>query len=729
MTARSSLIETALTKRSGMTARLQRLADLLPRIESALTSLSDLRDRLIARLPPSVPGRASLQAINFNPPLDCLRSVQAQMRRIQNRFARQRLQVAVVGHERQGKSKLEQTVSGLNDTAIPTSAGTRCTGARSIIIHEAGAQPRAELIFHSPDEFLHEIIWPFFSIDGLSLGQRPSSLHDLLASPPKLPRQDLPAKLRATYDKLCDIWTAFPGYREYLGRRDTLVVTGDDIRRFLAQHDLAGKPLHLFRAVRNAKVYCQFPHEDLGKLALADLPGLGDHNPNDRSLLRDTLACEADYVIFVRLPAETGDAVQVRDTELYDLALNAIPEIPLHEMCTFAINRRDGDRGNARQCEIFSEEVRRSPIRARDIRIVDASSDTEVGALIQHTLDYLSANIERLDETCLVGVKRAWLELCGSIQQLRNREGDVRAAVGGSSEAVEFSRLFDRLFIDTQTGMSKLVEELRVTENRPAPFFNAAAQRVLLKLDPNNAGKELLPSLAQIERTRAAEDGFHPAYFRQLTLLRARTTDQLATMDDDFSQFLEIVKGKVVEVLSGSGRLDLNGDNPGLFLARLADFFGHDSCCTLAKSLRNLASAQLPYRGFLQHRLRRYLSRLIPDAANDQGRPHLGLDAGGVLQLLSKDFGLTYGELRTALSSFAAEPNQAAMAIVEEFFDRAFYHDEVRAQWRELYWSQRHSVWPQELRLLLDLDTAQREWSSALDELADVLETAGKAEL
>ena len=71
---------------------------------------------------------------------------------------------------------------------------------------------------------------------------------------------------------------------------------------------------------------------------LIDLPGLGDTNLIDADRLVKTLRYEADFVLFVRRPeanAVWGEA----HIRLYQVAQEALGELPLHECSFMVLNR------------------------------------------------------------------------------------------------------------------------------------------------------------------------------------------------------------------------------------------------------------------------------------------------------------------------------------------------------------------------------------------------------
>ncbi|HEY1404050.1 MAG TPA: hypothetical protein VGB05_07995, partial [Pyrinomonadaceae bacterium] len=100
------------------------------------------------------------------------------------RFRRETLNVAVVGMINQGKSFLLRTLSGLPPTVIPDRGGKHSqhdplTGARSTIIHEAGAKIRGRVLFYPESELLN--VLNSYRADLLAVGE--ASTDSTLAAP------------------------------------------------------------------------------------------------------------------------------------------------------------------------------------------------------------------------------------------------------------------------------------------------------------------------------------------------------------------------------------------------------------------------------------------------------------------------------------------------------------------------------------------------------------------
>ncbi len=224
------------------------------------------------------------------------------------RFTRPTLNIGVAGRAGQGKSTLIQRLSGLTKAEIPSGSGGHCTGAPSIIVNRDSGETFAEINFHTAPGFLQNVIAPFF--EHLRLGNAPYTLDEFATMP--IPETVPVGASDLTTDteylrKLREFRSRLPMYRDRL-TGETHRVTRAEIRSFVAQQEEQknefGEPISLWNwvAVRMATIYCPFPHSDLGAVALADTPGLGDFLSGAEERLIATVGQTLDAVLFVRRP-------------------------------------------------------------------------------------------------------------------------------------------------------------------------------------------------------------------------------------------------------------------------------------------------------------------------------------------------------------------------------------------------------------------------------------------
>lgn len=82
----------------------------------------------------------------------------------------------------------------------------------------------------------------------------------------------------------------------------------EKIREYVAQDDVKGKQVYYnYLAVKKVEIESQFPHSDIGQIAVVDLPGLGDTGVGDVERMIKVLSEDVDFALFMRKPNPGGD--------------------------------------------------------------------------------------------------------------------------------------------------------------------------------------------------------------------------------------------------------------------------------------------------------------------------------------------------------------------------------------------------------------------------------------
>ena len=171
---------------------------------------------------------------------------------------------------------------------IPTGYQGHCTGARSLICHSPDVlSSQGEITFYSECEFLDELLPPTYRRLNLNQGHVPQTLNEFMNNPlPPLPASlpihdpDNPqddATPAARYSHLQNVYKSqLHHYRDFLGK-GTVPVPLKNVREYIAHYDLEGQNVYYkYLAVKEARIYCTFDHDDVGQIALVDMPGLGE---------------------------------------------------------------------------------------------------------------------------------------------------------------------------------------------------------------------------------------------------------------------------------------------------------------------------------------------------------------------------------------------------------------------------------------------------------------------
>ena len=649
-----------------------------------------------------------------------LNAERAELQRVITILRRGTLNIGVVGRARMGKSRLLQSLTGLTTREIPDGGRGFCTGVPSLIQHTPTETTRAEVFLHDSASFVAEVVRPYY--EQLDLGPPPLSAAEFARDSLPAPK-DSRTRTGASYDHLRAYHDTFGQYGDLLGKSSPLSIGADEIRRYVAQDDEEGKTrLHLFRAVRQVRILTKFNRTDVTGVGVIDLPGLGDTNLGDAKTLLAALRNDVDVVLFVRMPAAHGDSIQDFDIDLYTLAENALPEIPMQLRSFLIVNhQRSAGASNLANAEDYRDKIKASTFRVIDTFITDCSVPDEVADAFDRVIDYLLGHVRELDEHLLAERRRRAAEIK---QQLERILTSSRQLGGLAQPSGAWFRLFLNLFGEAYTNLNreleKLVAKFGAESEHADETFSAAVDTVLATAREDDG----IPVPDTIADRIASEGGRAVAYGHLLNEIRAHLSQHFLGLDTALSERVAEMQREVAQVLQEAGQLTAVAQGEGVeYLASLAEqvparlFAGGRS--EIRYGLDMLADFDLSYRGFIQHRIRPCLNGLHPDHPTYP----LGPDAEHVTAIQIREaLQVTYEEAlyqcETALRAILAEPNGALFAIVEEFADRVLRAHGLRDDWQAFYQDVRVEIWPERFAALAEDSGFFRKWGESVDGLA-----------
>ena len=144
-------IEAIITKRHEQAKKVQSITEKWQSLRQELKALEKERKRHISSISdPESNSYSRLSSIDLS---DWIKKISRKIDELENlktKLSRETLNIGVVGRMRQGKSQLLQSLTGLTDAEIPTSAEGVCTRILSKVFHQPNGS-RNEVEFHSPN--------------------------------------------------------------------------------------------------------------------------------------------------------------------------------------------------------------------------------------------------------------------------------------------------------------------------------------------------------------------------------------------------------------------------------------------------------------------------------------------------------------------------------------------------------------------------------------------------
>jgi vacuolar-type H+-ATPase subunit E/Vma4 len=717
-TDRTARITDIIAKRRPLADKIAATEDNLKSLASALRNLEENRNLLLTRVNDSTV-REQLQEIDFAS-IQLIEEESNKLNTLRKRLSRPTLNIGVVGLMGQGKSTLLKSLSGLSDNEIPAYEGGACTAVRSTIENKDG-MTIAEVTLHSEQSFLEEIIWLYY--DKLGFTNKPTSLDDF-ANKPFLEQPPSGATDEETYKRLReDYHYNLERYRELLspGTVKTLQIRNEEIPDYVIQKRDKDRRLTTFKhlAVREVKIFCPFKNSDVGKIALVDVPGLGDTKLGDEELMLQTLGQEVDVVLFIRRPDPQRYQWEAQDTKLYDMAAKALNNFAGR---SFMVLNHSVRTDNLRACKALQSSI--DTIKVVRCEVADCSNPDDANRVFDLVLDYLANNIESIDKEYAKSCQESLSHIQAKVKtELEKARTSLGKEAQQNNDAQLFVPLFNQLWKNLRNGLQELLKELRKQRDEVDTNFKEKVDEAIQNCREDTG----IPSIEEIEIQANNLGGYPTAYYHYLPEVRAHLSHKFLSLDEGLKLSLEQVKSQVAEVLVNQGRLG------GLTEARGSDFLREivkllpDQLIPAEPSklkfgFQLLVEFELSYRGFVQHRIRQHLDGLTPNEPAT-----LQLSTSPSAQQVFLNLKTAHAEAvyncGNALESLLCEPSQAAFAIVEEFLDRILRAEDVESEWRIFLDDVRSEVWPDEFKQLNERTQMRREWLDAVVRAAQINES------
>ncbi|KYC36127.1 hypothetical protein WA1_41035 [Scytonema hofmannii PCC 7110] len=673
-------------KRRSLASKITSIEADFKSLEAVIQSLEENHQQLLTRINISNTVEV-LPALDLTQLQQSIRNELEKLHKIKERFCRETIKIGVVGRPKQGKSRLLQSLTGLTSAEIPDGHRQHCTGVYCSIHNNLLEETYAEVWFYSEHSFLTEVIHPYY--EKLSLGLKPRTIDEFVAKPlPLLPSVFSSETDQETmYLRLVRYHINVEKYRHLIGQPSPRRISKNEIPEYVAQETAYGQQSFFnYLAVKEAKIVCKFPNTDVEKFVFVDMPGIGNTGICNEDSLIKKIAQEVDAILFVRMPKSIGDSWQEVDISLSEKVRTVIADLPSHVWSFMVLNRTEAHspyRDNSKICQDLVLDITNKSINIDEYIIANCANSQEIHKLLERSLNHMEE--KNLD----LGYKDILLsqQKLAIVQSKVNAELDkvgkaLDLATQDARELALFEIKFQDVVRDLTNGLEKLLQELR--KNRESVDLEFKKQiETALQACRSDTG---IPSIQEIEHWYSLEKSYRGVYEKYLHEIRARFLQHLLLLDEGLKRSLNKVKSQVAKVLIDKGHLgSLTQERGAEFIHGVATQISDELIPGIPSQLKygfkTLDEYQLSYRGFIQHRLRKSLDGLTP---NEPVAPKLtgATSAEQVLLNLKIAHAETLSKCENALKQLLSEPNQAAYAIVEEFFDTILRRTNIESEWR-----------------------------------------------
>ena len=736
----------ALEHQTGMSSRAARVANIIERrsrylpskiaiVErelqarsSALYRLDTQREALLKESPNSQAlERLKLSISGIQERIHFELSVLSKLR---SRFSRPTLNIGVMGLMGQGKSTLLKSLSGLTDAEIPAYEGAACTAVRSVISNKEGAI-EVKVTLHSETTFLKEVIYPYYGYESLNLEPKPLNLNEFAYA--ALPDRTLSSETdRAFYRTLQqDYHRNLQHYQHLIApgpEPHHQIISALEVADYVRQERNGHGDLTTFKhlAVREVNISCPFQNPDVGKIALVDIPGLGDSKLGDKEIMLE-LGREVDVVLFITRPDPQRYQWRDADTALYDCAAEKLNNLAGRSFMVINHSQRTD---NYKACQELQKTLQLNVVSCE---VADCSSTEDANRVLDHVLNYLTEHILEIDEAYARQSQERLIELQQEIEMLKQATKEACGIRGDFSRKIDDQ--FDDLFGTDQDGWWRGItiafQELRFE-------FAERCQSPSVRLE---SGVETVYATCKSEAGILTDDepeakiqeqikASNPmkAYADYRDQLRTLLSDHFSHLDEGLKETTQEVKTRVAKILIEVGQLGITAD--GLEGAEFLKAFreiverDHPDLKRLQQGLRIIDEFELSYSGLIEPQIYQHVVDLSNIQLSNEKDPTLKVGqhttADLILAALQIDYDRTISRIKAALEELLYQPTTAAYARIEKLIDNIIYHKEAQKDWKKFLRRVRSQVWAEEIGKLEQEQHRQQEWQTTIAQLGEI---------
>lgn len=647
------------------------------------------------------------------------------------RFGRATLNLGISGVSRNGKSTFMRNLTGLGQDLIPTGDMGSCTRVRSTILNRPG-RAEAEVTFYSKAELFEEVIRPYFV--ELKL-ESPIGYDGFLEYKlPEKPSSDS-SKDRNFLQELKEYQKAADSLAAHLNGRTLGVQTQAFCEYILDEKYLEGRTAK-WRAVRHARISCEVPTLEAAQMALVDMPGMGDTGLGDERRAMRALACEVDFVIFLKKPMHTGAKIEDWERELWDRANESHPGAGAQHWSFWMFNREAGAKDNRLQCESCLNELSAKHIRVVEAFITDCSQESAVREAIDKMLEHIQAGIGKLDEGLLKFRRDSTAGVIARVQGFVDEiEGKVKRPEGGGNLRQQMRRLAARQRIKLTMGLQKLLKEMEQSRNKDHDGLMDSLQSVIEEARENNG----VPSPEKFDGMVAEEGSVDEAYQAAMHHVRAHLRGRFIKLDSVLREACEGMRGRLRDVLVGDGSFEVfvacSTGGAEWWEAVQHYLEGEENKSQadygrLRRGIQLLREFNLTYRGFAQARLSKHMDPIRPGTPGfkalqmevDLTQPEETQKEVALERLEELQRKVLYDVENDFESGIGTEPNAALHAVCEEFYEQIIRAEGAAEELELLFESNAEQIWPAELTGLLETIRGWEKWQGGLRDLRGGIE-------
>ena len=680
---------------------------------------------------------SAIAGVSAGPFIEDARKLREGYEALNTRFQRDFINIAVVGPARQGKSRLLQSISGLDSRCIPAFDGDHCTGARSVVENGSNQHVRACIAFKTQGDVLQEVQEYLNTISNktehiYNIDDLPNYTADRLkAMLEKVTtgKSDATAKMQTLYNRYVEHYSEWRGL---IGRESIWLENEDEIISYVAQHngknpeDPAFMRFYKFVGVKLARIEKAFTYDDAGKIRLVDTVGLGATDVDTNQRMLETIKTDSDAVVFFKFPdANTGGSPLDTEIRIFDEVRTLFEKRQMEKWFAFLLNHSK-DNPEAKRYDNISTCRNYKAIMDREKflpaimnQIVDVTDADEVRRdFLVPLLQSLSDNLGGIDQLYVDELSdlagrtwRAYDILCKSV------EGMVKYSVGGNLTNDVYKLIQKTYDGDMTVQLKKRNLHYGALRNEKCEVLCERIDHIVSSLMdhvPQEAAVQEymdthgLPSVAEV-------------YKHFLDAARSDITQQFIEVDTSLAPIITAFKNEITGILVENGRLGkvLTPSGEGELFQWLHDFSkAHlESDSQIRRACEFLYDFDFSVRGALMNKVRLSLYEISLANPNMINVMFQSASARSVVFQLKVALKRVQDNLKGSLRAFYMSPNEALFAVCDEFFERITTSEGVYDEWFALYSGFAGRIWSKELMASQKNGAVMETWAADIEQL------------
>lgn len=623
------------------------------------------------------------------------------------RFGRDYLSIATVGKERQGKSKLLQSIGGLYGTyeeignkVIPAFDAGSCTGAVSVIWNDPSLNPgdvAATISFRSQEEFLGIVRGYIVQIDPEYLHNNTLFYNQISYIPLEMLREKIVfgnIEQENAFIYLKKIVARFNEYKELPGSEPVTLNDPDQIQSYVAMNNGMEGPERIefikYLAVSRADIRCRF-FSDVGKVRLVDTVGLGTTQNGAEDAMLRTVDKECDAVIVINRPDMAS--LQDRDMQIYKMLRDHFQKREINKWLFYLVNLVQLPTfNNKKTVSLFKNDVLERRFNIAGCEIIDAGNPEQVETeYLLPLLQKLMDNLDDIDSIYLAEIKAAEENFRQALSRFRRNLPAAlpRINVGQIEGMQAFKRGQDFYQNKLSVELRDIVKDWsRRKDETDNTVLWGYVQPILEELD------SFIPSPEEIDSIIRNNGAILPNHLWELMLHNIRTTitDRFIGIDNELEVGVRDFKNSLVKSLYLELRDIIDDKDKGAddtesdmveWLKSMMDnvLSSNEDYEQIRKGFEFLYNFQFSTRVEMIQEVRRQLYIINP-ICSEYAAPEYQFtheNCGNEIHFyLTSRMAVIEDELRYHLRKLYNSPNRALYAAAEEFYDRLIFASERR---------------------------------------------------